>query len=100
MRPGGPDWSKVDKTVERVKEREQNKPKLVETARTEEAGVRQMTDEEYAQALDDARAEIRKANPKLSEAEVETQATARADEARRHPISYRSASSTYELQRP
>ena len=31
MRPGGPDWAEVDKSVQRIKERERNKARFVET---------------------------------------------------------------------
>lgn len=98
----GPNWNEIDRTVERVKAREQAKRRFVETERTVEAGFFPMTDEEYAKALDDARAEIKKANPKMSEADVESEAVKRADEARRrHEHTFtRRASSTYELKTP
>ena len=99
---GGPNWDAVDKTVQRVKERERAKLQAVETERTVESGFFAMTDEEYATALESARVEIRKANPKMSEGEVESEAIRRADEAkRRHEQSFtRRASSTFELKRP
>ncbi len=102
MRPGGPDWAAVDKSVERVKERERSKPKLVETERTSEAGFRPMTDEEYATALEIARIEVRKANPKMAEAVLEAEAIKRADEAKRqHESSFsRSVRVDYELRKP
>lgn len=103
MRPGGPDWTAVDKSVDRVKERERNKPKiLVETGRTSESGYFAMTDDEYATALESARAEVRKANPKMSDRDVETEATKRADEARRkHENTFtQRAGVTYELKKP
>jgi hypothetical protein len=98
----GPNWAEIDKTVERVKEREQTKLRVVETGRTIESGFFSMTDEEYAQALEDARAAVRKAEPKLSETEIESEAVKRADEARRrHELAFtQRASSTYELKKP
>lgn len=101
-RTTGPNWEAVDKTVERVRARERAKLQAVETERTVEAGFFPMSDEEYAAALDSARAEIRKANPKMSDGDVESEATKRADEAkRRHEATFtRRASSTYELKRP
>lgn len=102
MRPGGPDWAAVDKSVERVKERERNKPRFVETERTNESGYFAMTDEEYATALDTARGEVRKANPKMSDSDVEAEATKRADEARRqHENTFSQRSSVkYEFKKP
>lgn len=102
MRPGGPDWAAVDKSVERVKERERNKPRLTETERTSEAGFPTMTDEDYATALDTARGEVKKANPKMSESDIETEATKRAEEAKRqHENTFsRSTSVKYELKTP
>lgn len=103
MRPGGPDWAAVDKSVERVKERERNKPRLaVETERTSESGYFAMPDEEYAAALDTARSEVRKANPTMSDRDVEAEATKRADEAkRRHESTFsHRASVKYELKKP
>lgn len=103
MRAGGPDWAAVDKSVERVKERERNKPRLVvESERTAEAGYFAMTEDEYATALDTARAEIKKANPKMSDRDVETEASKRADEARRkHENTYQQrVGVSYEFKRP
>jgi hypothetical protein len=99
---GSPNWDEVDKTVQRVRERERAKLQAVETERTVEAGFFAMTDDEYASALESARSEIRKANPKMPEDEVESEAIKKADEAkRRHELSFtRRASSTYELKRP
>lgn len=102
MRAGGPDWEKIDQSVQRIKEREQNKARLVETARTREEGFRPMSDADYAAALETARAEIKKANPKIADADLEKEATLRADTARRQyeQAFTRSASSTYEWKKP
>lgn len=98
----GPNWSEIDRTVERVRQREESKLRLVETERTTSEGFGKMTDEEYAAALDSARDEVRKAHPKLSDADVEAAAVKQADEARRavERTFTRSASSTFELKRP
>jgi transketolase len=102
MRVGGPNWDEVDKTVQRVKERERPKLAVVETERTTEAGFFAMTDEEYAAALEAARVEVRKANPNLSDAEVEAEATKRADEAKRRQEASFTRRSTlkYEVKSP
>jgi hypothetical protein len=94
----GPNWDEVDKTIERVRERERTKLRAIETKRTVESGFFVMTEEEYAAALT-ARGEVRKANPALSESEVEAEATKRADEAKRHHDAsfQRRASSTFEI---
>jgi hypothetical protein len=78
----GPNWEEIDKTVQRVNDRKQTKGRLVETERTTEAGFFPMTEEEYAEALETARAEVRKEKPKLAESEVETEAVKRADQAK------------------
>jgi hypothetical protein len=97
-----PNWDAVDKTVQRVRERERAKLQAVETERTVESRFLAMTEEEYAAALDSARSEVRRSNPKMSEGDVEAEAVKRADEAKRsHEQSFtRRASSTYELKRP
>ncbi len=98
----GPNWEEIDKTVQRVRAREENKPKLVETVRTSETVFPTMTDDEYVVELEKARDEVKKANPEMETKEVEAEATKRADAAKHsyeHTIS-RSASSTYELKRP
>jgi hypothetical protein len=110
MPPGGPNWEKVDESVARIKEREKNKGRLVETERssgsTTEQGYFKMSDEDYAAALDSARADVKKANPKMSDADVETEATKRADAAKQkyeNTYSVRtstSASSSYEWKKP
>ncbi len=102
MRPGGPDWDAVDRSTQRTKEREENRPRLVETARSQEQGFRTMSDDDYAAALDAARADLRKANPKISDGDLEQQAAQRADHAKwqYEHSPYSSASSSYELQRP
>lgn len=103
MRPGGPDWVAVDKSVERVKERERHKPRLVvETEHTNEVGYFAMTDEEYATALDTARTDVKKANPKMSDGDVETEATRRTEEARRkHENTYQQRVGVkYEFKKP
>ncbi len=102
MRAGGPNWEEVDKSVERIKEREKNKARLVESTRSEEQGFRPMTDDEYAAALDAARADVKKANPKMSDGDVEKEAAKRADQAKRQAeLTFsRSAGSTYELKKP
>lgn len=102
MRPGGPNWEEVDRTAQRVKEREQNKPRLVEVERSQEQGFRRMSDEDYAAELDRARAEAKKADPKRADAEIEKEAVRRADEARRgyERSVQSSASSTYEWKKP
>lgn len=78
------------------------KLQAVEIERTVESGFFAMTDDEYTAALEYARAEVRKANPKMSDSDVEAEAVQRTDEAkRRHETSFtRRASSTYELKRP
>ena len=102
MRSGGPNWDEVDKTVQRVKERERPKSAVVETERTAEAGFFVMTDEEYAAALEAARTEVRKAHPKWSDPEVEAEATKRADQAkRRQEASFtRRSTSKFEIKSP
>jgi hypothetical protein len=82
-RAGGPDWEEVDKTVARVKERERVRKSAVTTTYSTESGFFPMTDDEYAAALESARAEVRKANPDLSASDVESEAVKRADEAKR-----------------
>lgn len=97
-----PNWEEIDKTVQRVKTREQQKPRLVETSRNTEQGFFPMSDADYTAALDSARADVRKANPKWSDSAVETEAVKRADAAKasaEHSYSSR-ASSTFELQKP
>lgn len=97
-----PNWDEVDKTVQRVRAREQQRPQMVETQRIVESGYFPMTDEQYAAALDSARADVRKANPKWNESEVETEAVKRADQAKdkaEHTYVER-ASSTYEYRKP
>jgi hypothetical protein len=99
--PKSPNWDEIDKTVQRVKEREKSKPRLVETERTVEQGFLPMSEADYTAALETARVEIRKANPKLSDGDVETEAIKRADAAKwtaEHAYSSR-ASSTYELKK-
>lgn len=102
MRAGGPNWEDVDRSVERLKERERNRSQLVETGRTQELGLQTMSDEDYATVLEAARGDVKKANPKMSDKEVEKAATKKADEAKRqygHAVSG-SASSTYEWKKP
>ena len=101
-RAGGPNWGAVDGTVQRVRERERTKLQAVETERTVESGFFAMTDDEYAAALESARSEVRKANPKMSESDIEAEAVKKADEAkRRHEQSFtRRASSTYQIKSP
>jgi hypothetical protein len=102
MRPGGPDWAEVDRSVQRIKDREKNRPRLVETERIVEQGPRAMSDDDYAAVLEAARADVRKASPKLAESDVEKEAAKRADEAKRqyeHSFSS-SASSSYEWKKP
>jgi hypothetical protein len=54
-----------------------------------------MPDGDYAAALASAADEVRKANPKLSDSEVETEAVKRADEAKRkYENSYRTTTTT------
>jgi len=102
MRPGGPNWEEIDKSVQRIKDREQGKPRLVETERSQEQGFRKMSDDDYTAALDDARAEIKKAHPKMTDAEVEKLAGKRADEAKSayERTVFNSASSSYEVKKP
>lgn len=102
MPPGGPDWTKVDESAARAKAREESKPRLVETQRTEERGYLKMTDEEYAKVLACALDEVRRANPSWSELAVETEARKRADQAKwdqENSYTVRS-SSTYEWKSP
>lgn len=102
MRAGGPNWAEIDKTVQRVKAREQAKPQFVETSRTVESGFRSMSEADYATALDNARDEVRRANPKFDDAAVEREAVRRADRAKwdyEHAYSS-SGSSSYELKKP
>jgi outer membrane murein-binding lipoprotein Lpp len=75
MRPGGPNWEEVDKSVQRIKDREAGRPRLVETVRATEQGFHEMSADDYAAALDAARADLRKANPKISDSDLEQQAT-------------------------
>lgn len=98
----GPNWEEIDKSVQRVREREQKRTRLVETGRNVEHGFFPMSDEDYAAALDAAREEVRKQNPKMAEGDVEKEATKRADEAKRGYESSHTtrASSTYELSKP
>lgn len=102
MPPGGPNWEEVDKSVQRIKEREKDKGHLVETERKVEQGSPTMSDTDYAAALDSARDEVRKANPKMSDSDVENEATKRADKAKRQYESSlsTSASSSYEWKKP
>jgi len=97
-----PNWEEIDKTVQRVKEREKNKGRLVETGRTTEQGFFPMSEADYTAALDSAREEVKKANPKMSDADVEAEAIKKADAAKyaaEHSYSAR-ASSTYEWKKP
>jgi hypothetical protein len=98
----GPNWAAIDRTIERVKKREQTRLRVVKTERRVEAGFFPMTDEDYAQALDAARAAVKKAQPKLAEAETESEAVRQAEEARRrHEQSFtQRTSSTFELKKP
>ena len=102
MPPGGPNWAEVDKSAQRVKEREQNKPRFVETKRVEEEGFLKMSDKDYADALEDAKLAVRKEHPDWSASDVEREATKRSDQARiRYESSYsKRSSSTYELKTP
>lgn len=93
----GPNWAEIDQTVARVKARERAKRRFVEVERTEQAGFSTMTEEEYAEALEVARAEIRKEQPGISDKDLEAAATRRADAARQSFSHTRSASSTYQL---
>jgi hypothetical protein len=102
MRPGGPNWNEVDKSVQRIKEREQGRGRLVETASSTEQGFHPMSDDDYAAILESARADIRKSTPKISVADLEQQATKRADQAKHdyeHAVASR-ASSSYEWKKP
>jgi hypothetical protein len=97
----GPNWEEIDKTVQRVRAREEDKPRLVETSRTTDTGFRTMTDDEYTTQLEKAREEVRKASPKMAAKDVEAEATKRADAAKRsyeRSVSTR-ASSTYEVKK-
>ncbi len=96
-----PNWDEIDQTVQRVKAREAQKTRLVETSRTVEHGFLPMSEADYTAALETARAEIRKANPKMSDSDVETEAVKRADAAKwsaEHSHTSR-ASSTFELKK-
>lgn len=89
--PQNINWEEVDKSTARTREREK-KSAWTKTESTQvESGYFPMSDEDYASALASATNEIRQANPKLSESEVETKARERADEARRK---YESAHTT------
>jgi hypothetical protein len=97
-----PNWEEIDKTSQRVREREKKKAEFVETSRTVEQGFLPMSGADYTAALDAARADVRKANPKWTDSDVETEAIKRADQAKwraEHSYSTR-ASSTYELRKP
>jgi hypothetical protein len=102
MPPGGPNWEEVDKSTSRMKERERSKPRLVEMERTVERGYLPMTEEEYKCALDSAREEVRQANPKWSDREIEDEARKRADAAKaKHESSYTLRESVkYEWKKP
>lgn len=76
------DWKKVDESTARTKERKSRKAWTKTETRQEEQGYFPMTDDEYAAALENAAAEIRKENPRMSGTEVEARARARADDAR------------------
>lgn len=87
----GPNWAEIDRTVERIKEREKNKRahRTVETESKTEHGFFPMTEAEYATAFANASNELRKANPKWTEAEIEAEARKRADDAkRRHELTF------------
>jgi hypothetical protein len=89
-------WTEVDKSSARVKEREKAKPASnVTVTDNVESGFFLMSDDDYETALTSATEEIRKANPKMSDSEVEIEAGKRADEARRkYENSYRTRAST------
>jgi hypothetical protein len=95
-----PNWAEIDQTVQRIKEREKSRSSWKITDKVE-SGFFPMSDEDYASALNSARDEIRKANPKMSDSDVETNAVRRADEARsNYENSFRQrASTTYELEK-
>jgi hypothetical protein len=89
-------WEEVDKSTARVKERKNRESdRKVTTTETVEQGFLPMSDDEYVAALTSATEEVRKANPKMSDWEVDTEARKRADEAKRqYENSFRTRAST------
>ena len=87
----------IDKSVERIKAREKKKAEPVPVTVTNEVkqGYLPMSDEDYARALDNARDDVRKANPKMSDSEIEDRARLQADDAKwKYEHSYRTETTT------
>lgn len=95
--PQNVNWEEVDKSTARTKERQEREKsgwKKTETT-TEEKGYLPMSEDEYATALADALAAVKKENPKLSDDEAEEKARVRADEVKRqYENSYRTRITT------
>lgn len=73
MPTGGPNWQNVDRTVERMRQRDGRKPAGAAIA------PKKMTEAQYDAALKRAREEIRQANPQLSDTQLEWRAIQQAD---------------------
>jgi hypothetical protein len=78
-------WEEIDKSTQRTKERvlkkqEQPRPAITSTV---ESGFLPMSEDDYASAKTKAADEIRKANPKMSDSEVDSAAEARAEKEKR-----------------
>jgi len=94
-RPQNINWEEVDKSTARSKERQQKSAWAKTESSSVERGYFSMSDEDYAAALASATDEIKKANPKLSDSDVETKARERADDAKRkYENSYTTRAST------
>ncbi len=92
-----PNWEEIDKSTQRTRERAQKKEEKQRPTTTEsvESGFLPMTDEEYARVLSTASDEIRKANPKMSESDVDSAAHERAEKEKRdYERNYRTRTST------
>lgn len=102
MRVGGPNWGEVDKSVQRLKERNANNSRLVETQRSHEEGFGKMSDDDYASVLAAARSDVRRDNPSMADDDIEKEANTRADKARReYELTFsHTAGSTYEWKTP
>jgi hypothetical protein len=90
------DWQEIDKSTQRTKARALAKPEKAHTVTDKvESGFLPMSEDDYARAKTKAMDEVRKANPKMSESDVESAAVARADqEKREYEQVYRTRAST------
>lgn len=83
MRGSGPNWDEVDRGTERRRARTSQGSPGPTVTKSVEQGFFTMSDADYETALNQAREDVRKADPRMSADAVEAEAVKRADKAKR-----------------